>query len=235
MKNLKKEAAFTLAEVLITLAIIGVVAAITIPILANSIQTYELQTRAKNIYQQLSYAVEMMDKDQQIWDKSDSDFTVRSTNMKNEFKKYIQSGEDADDSLVFASSYANYKNSGSRSFSGCPALKFSNGAYARFYDDLQGDCLETSASYTSKSATLTGVCGGISVDLNGTKQPNTIGVDYLSFWIFKTNSGTYQIAPFGSHNDGFCCSATDSSCGQSTGGYWGYGCSTNMALGQPLP
>lgn len=232
---MEKKAAFTLAEVLIALTVIGVIAAITIPALLNSAQTLELQTRAKNIYQQLTSAVEMMNNNQQIWDKTDTDFTVRSTNMKNEFKKYIQGSDDADDSLVFAPSYANYKNAGSRTFSGCPAIKFINGAYARFYDDLQGDCLETSASYTSKSATLTGVCGGLSVDLNGTKPPNTLGIDYLSFWIFKSSSGVYLLAPFGSHNDGFCCSSTDSSCGQSSSGYWGYGCSNNMVTGQSLP
>ena len=50
---------FTLAEVLITLGIIGVVAALTIPTLINKYQEKELITRARNTYSQITNAIDM--------------------------------------------------------------------------------------------------------------------------------------------------------------------------------
>src|SRR5574344_2161562 len=55
MLNLKKSA-FTLAEVLITLGIIGVVAAMTMPTLINSTKNKQLETAFKKIYSELSQA-----------------------------------------------------------------------------------------------------------------------------------------------------------------------------------
>lgn len=56
MKSWKKRFAFTLAEVLITLGIIGVVASITIPTLMNNIQQAELKTSFKKAYSVASQA-----------------------------------------------------------------------------------------------------------------------------------------------------------------------------------
>ena len=48
--------AFTLAEVLITLVIIGVIAAMTIPTLMNNTNNQELVSRLKKTYSELSQA-----------------------------------------------------------------------------------------------------------------------------------------------------------------------------------
>ena len=50
----KRKVAFTLAEVLITLGIIGVVAAITMPVLLSNVQDRVKQKRVENIKQKLS-------------------------------------------------------------------------------------------------------------------------------------------------------------------------------------
>ena len=55
-----KKAAFTLAEVLITLGIIGVVAAITMPILLNNVQGQVKAKRIENIRQKLSKVTDKM-------------------------------------------------------------------------------------------------------------------------------------------------------------------------------
>ena len=55
-----KKCAFTLAEVLITLAIIGVVSAITIPVLVQNVQSKVKKERIKNIYQKLSKGTDRM-------------------------------------------------------------------------------------------------------------------------------------------------------------------------------
>ena len=56
--NIKK-AAFTLAEVLITLGIIGVVAAMTIPNLMTKIQTHEIEARVKKSYATMANAMRL--------------------------------------------------------------------------------------------------------------------------------------------------------------------------------
>lgn len=58
MKNYNK-GAFTLAEVLITLGIIGVVASMTLPALVQNNRNKELQTGLKRSYSVLSQALDM--------------------------------------------------------------------------------------------------------------------------------------------------------------------------------
>ena len=55
-----RKVAFTLAEVLITLAVIGVVAAITMPILVQNVQSRIKEKRIENIHQKLSKATDKM-------------------------------------------------------------------------------------------------------------------------------------------------------------------------------
>ena len=61
-KNIKSTG-FTLAEVLITLVVIGVVAAIILPNLITNIQDRELKTKFKDVYSMLSQATALMLKD----------------------------------------------------------------------------------------------------------------------------------------------------------------------------
>ena len=58
--DLHKKSAFTLAEVLITLGIIGVVAAITLPVLLNNVDQKVKAERIKNIKQKLSKVTDKM-------------------------------------------------------------------------------------------------------------------------------------------------------------------------------
>ena len=56
-EEFKKKAAFTLAEILITLGIIGVVAAITIPMLTKTYQTKVRDIQFKKMYSTLNQAL----------------------------------------------------------------------------------------------------------------------------------------------------------------------------------
>ena len=60
MNHSPKRKAFTLAEVLITLGIIGVVAAITMPVLISNVQDRVQQKRVENIKQKLSKVTDKM-------------------------------------------------------------------------------------------------------------------------------------------------------------------------------
>ena len=81
MKHFQRcKIAFTLSEVLITIAIIGIAAAITIPILVSKYNKLVVETRLKNFYSVMNQAIKMSEADYgdfQYWDvsisKSDAD------------------------------------------------------------------------------------------------------------------------------------------------------------------
>ncbi len=86
----KKKAAFTLAEVLITLGIIGVVAAMTIPTLIQNYNKKVAAVRAKKAYNELSQAIELSKIDNgemSTWDYP-QDYAIQST--KDFVDKYIK-------------------------------------------------------------------------------------------------------------------------------------------------
>uniref|UniRef100_UPI0040253C9A type II secretion system protein n=1 Tax=Candidatus Scatousia sp. TaxID=3085663 RepID=UPI0040253C9A len=58
-----RKAAFTLAEVLITLGIIGVVAAITLPTINQNRQDNELITQTKKVYADINNAILLSQQD----------------------------------------------------------------------------------------------------------------------------------------------------------------------------
>ena len=59
LNDFKKKAAFTLAEVLITLGIIGIVAAMTIPTLISNYQEKQTVSKLQKVYATLKNALEM--------------------------------------------------------------------------------------------------------------------------------------------------------------------------------
>lgn len=63
MKHIKKIFAFTLAEVLITIGVIGVVAAITIPSLITKSHRIIVENRLKDSYSIISNAVKMAEEE----------------------------------------------------------------------------------------------------------------------------------------------------------------------------
>ena len=86
--SLKKQAAFTLAEVLITLGIIGVVAALTMPSLIANHQKLQTVTQLKRTYNVLSNAVRMSvaeNGDVEEWVLEDGDGVQLSSEFANTY------------------------------------------------------------------------------------------------------------------------------------------------------
>ena len=93
--------AFTLAEVLITLAIVGIIAAITIPTIVNKYKTTVASTRLKKFYSMMSQAIQLSEIDNgeiTTWTKSEGDiknedeeydYAANSKECYNFFVKYI--------------------------------------------------------------------------------------------------------------------------------------------------
>ena len=88
-----KKIAFTLAEVLITLGIIGIVAAMTLPTLIQSNKNKEVEAKLKKIYSVMNQAILLSEKDngpKEYWPQSCKDDTCEDF-YKTYFLPYLSS------------------------------------------------------------------------------------------------------------------------------------------------
>lgn len=160
-----KNTAFTLAEVLITLGIIGVVAAMTIPTVINKTNDLEYKVAYKKAFSIASQAWLMALKDEVIPDHSSYWDNTNKIAVFNAFKSYFKVTKtctSGDNSSCWAS--------GDKYFN-CP---YDENVYA-FVDS------------SGMSWSWTGMDGGfgdsILVDANGLKSPNKLGQDRFVFGI----------------------------------------------------
>lgn len=230
---MNKNVAFTLAEILITLAIIGIVAAMTIPALIRKSNEAEYRSAAKKTYRDLSTALARITTENggELWDKSSATDLTRATAMRNEFSKYITYIK-AGSAATIMPSYHSYKQGvyTSRSGETWPAVILKNVMIYRFVDYLTH---QTCTGTGVNGGTLNTSCGGVLVDTNGLKGPNVLGLDEIHFFIMKKPNNSYILSPSGSNNDGYACSTTASACNLS--GQCGLGCTTNLIMDLPLP
>ena len=188
---LKRVIAFTLAEVLITLAIIGVVAALTIPTLVSNYQKTQYVTQLKKAYSQFNQALVQMAADRGcVGDLKCTGLFVPDANVfGSEFVEYFKVVKNCDTTgsgCMSTSVDTNYDGSSS---------------YGRFSTDTIGHYRFISAdgvafSITTNlgtancnakplsSAYMMQYCGDLEIDVNGpTKGPNYRGRDIFMFSI----------------------------------------------------
>ena len=190
---------FTLAEVLLTLTIIGVVAALTVPTLINNIQQAQCNTGAQAAYSMLSQAIGVI---QQSGGGLHLGIPPAgpSDALRNDFCSVLTCVKTSESpSTIGSISYLNYKGStlqslaqyyGSTAYGGpVPGAALNNGMYLIQFIDA-GSC-----TYNGINA-----CGGIFVDINGEQGPNMFGDDVILFYIV-INNGVYSLLPAGSPQD----------------------------------
>lgn len=198
----KKTKAFTLAETLITLGIIGIVAAITIPILYNNYQKHQYIVGLKKAYSTLqngfklymaSEGITDLSKTNLFTDENWQDFSysaVRQNNFDDVIKKYFKVGKvckNGDSSCDIMGTY----------------LKDS-GEFAEFYQDYYNFCtadgmcycvwLESETNCEPKNASpgnMKGICAYISVDVNGKEPPNKMGRDCHTSFLISSDGTVY--------------------------------------------
>lgn len=206
---------FTLAEVLITLGIIGVVAAITIPALINNTNDNELKTSWKKIYSELSQATLQMAADNGGTLDGAFGTAVNSDNYRNVYMQYMKNIKQCDMSLgsICWASTANMNNQGNHAWN----CNWNNLRSSAITPDGAILCfVHTATDCSSINAGKTTACGNIYIDVNGLKPPNVNGRDVF---VGYTNinglftpagaEGTYAANP--ANNQG--CNTTDSSAG----------------------
>ena len=215
---MKKESkiAFTLAEVLITLGIIGVVAAMTIPSLIQSYKEKSTVTAVKQSYSIFAQALKMVTIDNpDLSALTDSSLSAKENSqiMFNEISKHIKKVKscDVDKKCMGNTYYLNLNNE-----------KVSNWDT---YNNLVTGVLANGTSFwiLSLPASISGeqtYAGQIGIDINGNKRPNKFGVDF--FW-FTFNKNGELFAGRGEGTGGIYgnCELSPSNSNWSNG----YGCS----------
>lgn len=232
---LEKKYAFTLAEVLITLAVIGIIAALTIPALMNSTGDKELRSAAKKVYAELSQATASLTNDNggTIWPEVNGNNVASAQNMKDNYKIYLNTvSENNTPTLIFKSTYKNFQNTTTAFYSSWPAIALSDGQLIQFIDLTANSCGGTMQQWNAAATGPTNICGEIIVDTNGNNAPNMWGKDMIAFWVLKYSQNAYKVIPYGAGTDGFTCSKT--SC-DAWSQVCGVGCSYNIVSDIPLP
>lgn len=181
---LKKFRAFTLAEVLITLGIIGVVAAMTMPTLIQNNQEKVTVTRLKKVYSVLSQA---------YISAFSENINIQEWGLGETFSK--------DGAQAIADKMLPYlkisKNCGFETgcFPKMLAYKYFNGESWYIIDSSNRAYRFILADGTLVAIESFGTQGKIFVDTNGFKGPNQDGKDLFSFWL-KTEG----VVPLGTSN-----------------------------------
>lgn len=208
--------AFTLAEVLITLGIIGVAAAMTIPSLIQSYKEKATVTAVKQSYSIFAQALKMVTIDNpDLSALTDSSLSAKENSqiMFNEISKHIKKVKscDVDKNCMGNTYYLNLNNE-----------KVSNWDT---YNNLVTGVLANGTSFwiLSLPASISGeetYAGQIGIDINGNKRPNKFGVDF--FWFtFNKNGELFAGRGQGPGGTYWNCELSPSNSNWSNG----YGCS----------
>ncbi|MDD3150374.1 MAG: prepilin-type N-terminal cleavage/methylation domain-containing protein [Candidatus Gastranaerophilales bacterium] len=199
MKKQNKKG-FTLAETLIVIAIIGIIASIVTPMLFGTTSDAELKAKWKKQYSDLSQATMMIvaDNGGSLIGAFPGD-VAGSEDLKNTFASKLNiikdcSGTSSTGGNVSGGSSAGgcwhsgtnswyYLNGTGRASTSRPGLILNNGSLMIFYI-LKSNCSSSAGDYTR--------CGYIYMDVNGFKKPNTIGKD-----IFAVSITSNTLIPYG--------------------------------------
>lgn len=171
----KRKLAFTLAEVLITLGIIGIVAAITIPQLVNNYKAKRLRTQFLKSYSTIQQAFKEMEAD----DVSTDPTTYNTLEYYKTFMNYLQAPMDCRDNKYLPCVYT--RDSSSKDYK--PYKTYdgkTNASMILLFDDgqiaLQDGTLLLFENYAPRMRVF------VSVDLNGyNNKPNRWGYDLFTF------------------------------------------------------
>ena len=212
---MKKLLGFTLAEVLITLGIIGVVAAMTIPSLIISYQKQETATELKKIYTTLNQAVRLSESENGpssgwILPATEGNYTQSNAYWDTYIIPYLAVIKKSTANNCFSqnATWLDGKNFTEFTSTNTRSVILKDGASIYFGDIGIGI---TSYDY-----------GQIWVDLNGVKKPNVVGKDIfkLKFTHKTGRMNLYEI----NMSRNILLSDGDYHCNKNSGQYKGHWC-----------
>lgn len=210
-----KKIGFTLAEVLVTLSIIGVVAALTIPSLVKNATETQLRTKFKNVFSELNRAHLRIKEayDGAVWTAFTDDGTGQN-DMRDAFLDYLPYIKKCDAGSAVGTCFtATCKDMDGTSdtviLSSFSRAILSNGAALSFFRSSP-TCASTVGTLPNQD------CGVITIDVNNLSGPNVIGKD-----IYLVEVTKYAIYPHGARG------INENSCATT-----GYGCAALIIQNQ---
>lgn len=166
----KKNIAFTLAEVLITLGVIGIVAAMTLPVITEKLDERQNISMLKKFYSEFANATNLLRYnygDPESWGLVDND-AESSANLLDMYKKQLNMTKICHDGDISCFNFPVYKYDGTTKITSSEysswALKsfvLNNGVTVFF--DVNDDCFS------------------VFFDVNGKRKPNRLGVDVFAW------------------------------------------------------
>ena len=215
--KINQKTGFTLAEVLITLSIIGIVASLTLPGLIQNHRNKELKTGLNRGYSLITQALDM-------YYAEHGERAKNGDKINNTIKPYLKiikdcgyayaAGDESADGCIPNDSNARENGTVYKTFNGKDFINLN------YFDDAQF-ILNDGMTVLIESPSTTGLNRYISVDVNGyKKRPNRLGQDLFMFQLADNG----KLLPMGSPNTDYY-STDDSYCSMtSTNKMNGAGC-----------
>ena len=162
---------FTLAEVLVTLGIIGVVSAMTVPTLMQNYQRKSYVTQLHKVYNELSQALLQYQTDRNALNLKEAGINSNDS-VINFYRTYFKNVKECDSmSECFADTY--------RKMDGTVTAEWSNN-YTSFV-------LPSGASVRPVYSLEGNKIMNIAVDVNGTAGPNIVGRDLFGLYVYNNS------------------------------------------------
>lgn len=170
--------AFTLAEVLITLGIIGVVAALTLPSIIAHKKEKETAARLKKVYSTLSQAHTALSNKYGTPDE----WGITSNNtISNKLKEELNVVKDCTyKSNCYKNNYKFLDKNPADAYSFANPIILNDGTAIGILV-ISNDC--TGVRGTAKQ--LENSCAEVFIDINGSQKPNIFGEDAFAFYLTK--------------------------------------------------
>ena len=185
-----KKLGFTLSEVLVTLAIIGVISALTIPTFvsnaenkANAAKLSSLITDVQTAFTNMITSEAVLEMEETEFGQKSADATATTSDRAGELSKYLKLAGSSNNMATFygTESIVHIGNSASAnavtpSFNDIYQVK--NGALL-FY----GIEAKTKASNNAATTSVDSSIGLVAIDVNGAAKPNLWGRDVFQFML----------------------------------------------------
>ena len=214
--NIKK--AFTLAEVLITLGIIGVVAAMTMPALISKYRERVFVERLKQTYSIFSQAYLMAVRENdnpENWDLDKRATMAGASKVFDIFSPYLNKAEVCrEKSGCFADSYKTFSGY-NYNYAPKDHTMYARGILANGVSFALASSGTGCSYYNDKI--YPGICAILYVDLNGYQLPNKAGIDYFGFFITKKAILPMGLKGWNGAINGYTCEFNGTSLGNGTG------------------
>ena len=161
---------FTLSELVVTLAVVGIIAALTVPGLVQHYQRDTQVTMLKKVYMNLQDNLSFM----------------QTENIGLRFDKSLL-GEESPDVEKFFDDYYNVTLKCGRNPSSCFAPQYKNIRKSVLNTDFSDDntyCVQFKDSSSMCIIPQSALPATVFVDVNGPDKPNVVGRDMFSFHIY---------------------------------------------------